>query len=125
MLICEGFATGASLYEATRIPTLAAMDAGNLERVATDMRNKYGDNMKITIAADNDHTTSGNPGVTYAEKAAAAVRGTVVIPKFDEKEKAQKLTDFNDLAQSRGKETVKEQIYAQDKELAHAKEIEK
>lgn len=126
MLICEGFATGASLYEATRIPTLAAMDAGNIERVAADMRAKYGDNMKITIAADNDHATVGNPGVTYAQKAAAAVKASVVIPQFNETEKAGKLTDFNDLAQSKGKEAVKEQIYAQDKELMpKIKELER
>lgn len=81
--------------------------------------------MKIVIAADNDHGSVNNPGVTYAKKAAEAVKGSIIIPQFNETEKAVKLTDFNDLAQSRGKYTVREQIYTQAKELAHVKEMEK
>lgn len=122
MLICEGFATGASIYEATKIPTIAAMDTGNLERVAVDMRNKYGERMNITIAADNDHMTKDNPGMKYAQKAADAAGSVVIYPNFTEVEKAQKLTDFNDIAVSRGNKEVKHQILEQNKNLAEKTE---
>ena len=38
LLICEGWATGASLHEATGLPVVAAMDAGNLGPVAEVLR---------------------------------------------------------------------------------------
>ena len=126
-IICEGFATGASIYESTKIPVISAMDSGNLESVAVSIRNKYGDSLKIGIAADNDHMTKNNPGVTFAEKAAKAVNATVIIPKFNEQELQHKLSDFNDLARSRGNSAVKEQISEQAKSLTFekAKEIER
>ena len=57
-LICEGWATGASLHEATRLPVVAAMDAGNLGPVAEQLRRSYPD-AAITIVADNDDDKPG------------------------------------------------------------------
>jgi phage/plasmid primase-like uncharacterized protein len=41
IIICEGFATGASIYESTNIPTVSAMDISNLPKVAQLICSKY------------------------------------------------------------------------------------
>ena len=41
VLVCEGWATGASLHEATGLTVVAAMDAGNLAAVAEVLRRSY------------------------------------------------------------------------------------
>jgi putative DNA primase/helicase len=89
LIICEGYATGASLHEATGLMVLCAMSAGNLEPVARDVR-KTEPGRKIFIAADNDEKTPGNPGVTAAKKAARAVGGYLAVPPI--------AGDFNDYA---------------------------
>ncbi|MDD2801875.1 MAG: hypothetical protein PHE96_10485, partial [Methylococcales bacterium] len=38
ILICEGFATAASLFESTGLLTVVAFDAGNLKEVAINIR---------------------------------------------------------------------------------------
>ena len=60
IFICEGVATGASIYEATNIATICAWDAGNLVLVAKAMRDKYPD-ANIIMASDNDQWTIKNP----------------------------------------------------------------
>jgi len=60
IFICEGVATGSSIFEATNIPTLAAWDAGNLLSVTKAVRAKYPD-AEIVIAGDNDQWTIKNP----------------------------------------------------------------
>jgi putative DNA primase/helicase len=69
-----------------------AFDAGNLRPVAEALRCKYPD-ARLVIAADNDHGTSGNPGLSKAREAAVAVGGSVVAPEFELGETG---TDFND-----------------------------
>ena len=53
LIICEGVATGLSLYECTGYPVAVAFDAGNLEPVAKVMRARM-PNLRIVIAADDD-----------------------------------------------------------------------
>jgi putative DNA primase/helicase len=84
LIVCEGFATGASIHECTGHAVAIAFNAGNLEAVAVALRSKYPD-LKIIIAADDDHQTPGNPGMTKATAAAKAVSGAVAIPIFEEK----------------------------------------
>lgn len=87
ILICEGWATGASLYEATEYFILIAFCAGNLLAVAKLAR-KFHPDSDIIICADNDAKTPGNPGLAQAEKAALAVGARLAIPP--------KPGDFND-----------------------------
>jgi phage/plasmid primase-like uncharacterized protein len=110
LLICEGYATGASLHEATSYSVAVAFNAGNLERVALDLRALHPD-VKIVIAADDDHQTQGNPGMTKARSAAAAVGGYLAVPDFGANRPA-KATDFNDLHQFSGLDAVKRCIDA-------------
>ncbi len=53
IIICEGYSTGCSIRQATRLPVVCAMDASNLKPVALEMRRKY-PNSKICLACDND-----------------------------------------------------------------------
>jgi len=100
LIVCEGFATGASIHEATRQPVAVAFDSGNLEPVAKSLRKLYPD-AALIVAADDDHQTEGNPGRTAATGAAKAVGGIVVYPIFPA-DRPDKATDFNDLQQLAG-----------------------
>ena len=51
-----------------------------------------------------------NVGVEKAELAAQKVNGKVKVPTFTNKEKAQGLTDFNDLHKARGLKAVQRQV---------------
>jgi len=53
VLVAEGYATAASLHEATGLPVAVAFDAGNLGPVAAALRKRY-KQAKILIAADDD-----------------------------------------------------------------------
>lgn len=104
LCIAEGFATGASIHEATGLPVAVAFNAGNLEPVAKALRQKFPD-LPMVICADDDYRTEGNPGRTKAEAAALAVGGVMVSPVF-QGERPEKATDFNDLHQVEGMDAV-------------------
>ncbi|EPT6076621.1 LPD7 domain-containing protein, partial [Escherichia coli] len=55
--------------------------------------------------------------VSSAKKAAASTHGEVIIPAFTEAEKAQGLTDFNDLDASRGRDAFQHVMNAQLKHI--------
>lgn len=110
LLICEGYATGASLHEATGHHVAVAFNAGNLEAVALELRAQLPD-FKFVISADDDYQTEGNPGMTKARAAAAAVGGGLAVPDFGANRPA-KATDFNDLHQFSGLDAVKRCIDA-------------
>ena len=95
--VCEGFATGASIHEATGGAVAVAFNAGNLSAVALALRVKY-PGLTITIAADDDWHTSGNPGLTAAKQAAVDVGGKLAVPDFTGLVRGAKDTDFNDMA---------------------------
>jgi putative DNA primase/helicase len=65
IVIAEGFATAASIHEALGLPVVVAFDCGNLPAVAKAIRG-WLPFAHIVIAADDDHATEGNPGVTKA-----------------------------------------------------------
>ena len=81
LCICEGYATAASIHEATGYATACAFDAGNLEPVARALRGKF-PRLRLILCADFDAETAGNPGLRYAEAAARAVRGFLAFPSF-------------------------------------------
>jgi putative DNA primase/helicase len=94
LLIAEGYATAATVHEATGFRTFVAFDCGNLKAVAMAVRKRH-PGQRIVICADNDRHTAGNPGLTKAREAALAVGGFVSVPEFPEGAEG---TDFNDLA---------------------------
>lgn len=106
LIVVEGFATGASVHEATGHAVAVAFNAGNLLAVTTDLHRKY-PAMRLIVAADDDHLTPGNPGLTKATEAARAVGGLLAVPEFFGWERGDKHTDFNDLHQLAGLGAVK------------------
>ena len=104
IIISEGYATGASIHQTTGHAVVIAFDSGNLLSVAQVFRAMYPD-MKIIIAADDDHTTDGNPGLTKATEAAQAVNGLLAVPAFPDNRDPE-VTDFNDLFRLAGMEAV-------------------
>ena len=108
--ITEGFATGASIHEATGHAVIVAFDAGNLRKLAEALRAKQPD-ARIVLCSDDDYQTEGNPGLAKATEAAAAVGGILVSPVFGAN-RPDKATDFNDMATLAGLETVKQAIDA-------------
>ncbi len=105
--IAEGFATAASIHEATGHPVAVAFTAGNLKPVAEALRNRYHE-AQLIICADNDQWTDDNVGLKKAREAAIAVTGLLAVPQF--KDRSSKPTDFNDLERLEGAEEVKRQI---------------
>lgn len=82
ILICEGFATGASLYEDTRQRVVIAFDAGNLLPVAKNIR-ELSPNSEMIVCGDND---SSGVGQTKAKEAALAIGGKILIPQIPEQD---------------------------------------
>jgi putative DNA primase/helicase len=108
LVICEGFATGASIREATDLPVVIAFNAGNLRAVAEYLRGKFLA-ARIVIAGDVDRSGTGQAKAT---EAAQAVDGIVALPTFTPEELAtdRPPSDFNDLARLRGADAVKQAI---------------
>lgn len=81
LLICEGWATGASLHIATGHTVIAAMDSGNLMPVAEALRARFPE-ADVVLVADNDEKPDRdtNPGVEAARKVALAVDGRLAVP---------------------------------------------
>lgn len=85
ILICEGWATGASLFEATGHFTIVAFSAGNLTAVALSTRKHHQAN-EIIICGDND---ASGVGQIAARAAALAINGKYILPDTEGQ-------DFND-----------------------------
>ncbi len=117
LLVAEGYATAASLYEATGLPVAVAFDAGNLAPVAEALHKRH-KTVKILVCADDDRFSEGNPGVTAASAAAMMVGGAFLVPVFADEAarelafetKGQKITDFNDLHAAEGLHVVRQQV---------------
>ncbi|UUZ68268.1 toprim domain-containing protein [Polaromonas sp. P2-4] len=60
LIVCEGYATGASIHEATGYAVAVAFNAGNVALVATALHRKYPE-LSIVIAADDDWQNRGKP----------------------------------------------------------------
>lgn len=107
--LCEGFATAASIHQATRKPTVCAFDAGNLVEVAKELAKAFPD-AELRICGDDDRQNEKNPGREKAEKAALLTSGIALFPEFEEGSGG---TDFNDLHLSQGLDAVVRQLVGQ------------
>lgn len=135
LLIAEGYATAATLHEATGYPVAVVWSANNIMAASQALRKKY-PRVRILICADDDWLQKctecktitpvnapecvhcgqphrqKNAGVSCAETAAISVNGAWVAPKFANDRPADKKgdTDFNDLAVLEGQQVVADQI---------------
>ena len=94
--ICEGWATGVSIYEQTKSTVICCMSAKNLISVANEIKPKLKDKI-VYICSDNDKETFNriglNPGVDAGNRAAGILNCLNLIPEFDAEDEG---TDFND-----------------------------
>jgi putative DNA primase/helicase len=116
VLVAEGYATAASLFEATGFTAAVAFDAGNLLPVAQALSKRYR-RARILVCADDDYLTDGNPGVSRASAAALAVEGDWIAPEFARDREGKKITDFNDLHAREGLHAVRAQVEARVRRL--------
>ncbi|MGE6408829.1 MULTISPECIES: primase-helicase zinc-binding domain-containing protein [unclassified Psychrobacter] len=103
ILICEGYATGATVFDAMSysLPVIVAFNAHNLIPVAKAIRAQYPDH-RIIIIADDDTATAiklrdkaiadgkepkslveYNAGIREARNAAIAIGGELITPVFE------------------------------------------
>lgn len=105
LLIAEGYATAASLHQATGRPVAVAFDAGNLGHVAKALRQQHRA-VLLVLCGDDDRATEArtgtNTGRVKAENAARAVRGLAVFPEG----LPDGGSDFNDMHQAQGLQAV-------------------
>ncbi|MCJ8168370.1 toprim domain-containing protein [Atopomonas sediminilitoris] len=95
--VCEGWATGATLYESTGCAVVAAMNAGNLLAVGQEVQRRHPAAV-LVIACDDDRKTTGNPGITAGNQAARALGVGAIKPDWPQGA-PDHLSDFNDLRQ--------------------------
>jgi len=134
LLIAEGYATAASIFEATGLPVACTFDCGNLEPAASALRKHYR-GLRIMVCADDDYlgrcshckkqvTVSEpacphcgephgkhNPGIIKASAASVAVSGDWIAPIFADR-RGRRWSDWNDLAQAEGLHVARSQIEA-------------
>jgi putative DNA primase/helicase len=103
--LAEGFATAASIYQATAYAVAVAFDCANLEPVAKMLREKM-PAARIVVCADHDWRSEGNPGLTKATAAARITNAYLAVPDFGP-DRPEAATDFNDLARLRTEAAVK------------------
>ena len=101
ILVCEGFATAASIFEAIGIPTIAAFDAGNIYHVVHDLIFKY-PTKEIIIGADNDWENQRNTGYETAKKVAMDYHIRAIVPQ----NLKTGMSDWNDISCQYGPQEI-------------------
>ncbi len=118
--VCEGWATGCSIHQATGEAVILTFDAGNLEPVVANLLQKFSGHL-LTIAGDDDVENEKNPGRKKAEEAASKHCCRVIFPKFPDDlllQNGKRPTDFNDLHAQRGLDEVRKQLQDEGKSEA-------
>lgn len=99
--ICEGWATGQSLHQATGSRVLVAFSEGNLENIVKVALEKYPQS-EIVVCADNDYKKDKNIGL---ERGRSIIqKHPHVVLKFPTNING---TDFNDMLVEKGEEFLK------------------
>lgn len=98
--LVEGYATGATIHEATGAEVIVAFSSGNMQAVAK----VYKTEKRLVVAADNDQSGAGLKG-------AQATGLPYIMPDTVD-------MDFNDLAVSKGLAEVKRQLVPPENKFA-------
>ena len=109
LLLAEGYATAASLHEATNWPVVVSFDAANLVRVAGVIRAKYPEQLLVVCADDdreNQQRSGTNAGREKATQAASQSKAVLALPEGLQPGGS----DFNDLVAQAGPEPGLQQI---------------
>lgn len=87
LIEAEGYATGATIHEATGLPVAVCFDSGNMPKVAVVLRKLYPAALMMMAADDDKHLEAMDPprknaGLVKAKEAARLVDGYICTPKF-------------------------------------------
>lgn len=104
MYVAEGYATAVSIHKASNEPVVIAFDAGNLEKVVENIKNKF-PQATIIIAGDDDDI-----GRKKAIQAANRFGCKTIFPIFTKENAKEGYNDFNDLYQISGIYELKKQL---------------
>ncbi|UOO76518.1 PriCT-2 domain-containing protein [Neisseria sp. Dent CA1/247] len=123
IVIAEGFATAASIHQATGKTVIVAFNAGNMPEISERLAQNLPKDVPVVFAVDND---ASQTGMKKALQAAAYFEGRaqVVEPEFtmaqirryqlengtDDKGRPKLPSDFNDLHQLAGLDAVREKM---------------
>lgn len=113
--VAEGYATAATIHEATGWPVVVTWDAANMLAVANELAAAGWPMADAVFCGDDDHeATDGegrplNKGREYARRAAGESGGLTAFPQFEEPAGR---TDWNDLQLEQGQNVVREQLEA-------------
>ena len=77
LYVAEGYATAASIYEATGATVVMALNAGNITPVARWLRDKFSPVQEIVIVGDNDESGTGQKA---AREASTLIGARVILP---------------------------------------------
>lgn len=80
--IAEGYATAASIYEATGYTTIVSFQSSNVDKVGIAIRSKFPEAQIVYCADDDSHSNPPDAGLKAANKAVAATGGLVILPDF-------------------------------------------
>ncbi|MDA1082734.1 MAG: DUF3987 domain-containing protein [Gemmatimonadetes bacterium] len=108
LCVAEGYATGASIHDATGHAVAVVFTAGNLVATAHALRAAF-PHCRLVVCADDDVHTIGNPGLTKAREAAHTTKGLLAVPDFGDS-RPDGATDFNDLHRHAGLVAVRNAI---------------
>lgn len=112
MCLAEGWATAVAIHLSTELPTVMAVDKGNLKPVALALRCLL-PSVDFIFCADDDAVPGKpqNPGIEAAKAAAHEVGGKVAYPRDGLVDKTGKI-DFWDVWHTAGPEAVKRAVDA-------------
>lgn len=87
LLVAEGYATGASVFESCGLPVALCFDSGNMPVVAQALRKIYPSALMMMAADDDKHLEAMDPprknaGKVKAQEAARLVGGFAFTPEF-------------------------------------------
>jgi putative DNA primase/helicase len=104
LILAEGYSTASTIHQATALPVIATLNAGNIAPVAQAYRDQHPD-CTIIIAGDNDHQKEAdkNVGRRKAEEAAVSVAGYTLLPDFASDDRG---SDWNDYQRTNGAEAT-------------------
>ena len=91
IFVAEGYATAATIHEASGRPCVVAYSANNLPAIVGQLRETHGQSQELVIVADND---ASGVGRNKADEASAKHGGRIVMPPTE--------GDANDYQQSGG-----------------------
>ncbi len=116
VLLCEGWATGCSLHQATGLPVVVAFNAHNLVTIAGRLASTLPVDVQVLVCGDTDESLAGQKAASRAAELLQG-RGRSVVPVFTQAQAEQYRqqhgkapSDYNDLHQLAGLLAVAEAV---------------